>query len=331
MDLMIQTFSGELFTSFKNTLILSILLFGFVIHYFKKTPESEINMDDFVHKFGKASGFTLEGECFKGEEECKAVDFLKGWWVPNGGSYEFMPLVSRLMSYGKTQTNFVHTTPGRQNMERSARYAAYATARCNVVVPRNYPVLGRYLAMCDRVSLPWDFATKAKMFDSIYREPDSLPMFGGSESVKVPADVVLDMMRTRYGEEIIANLPTLDAFLDDIDFDTFEGFTVVSGFPWLSILRDRDYGKPKQVDSADGSLSTRPSSALKDISLKTSDSDSEEVVLNEDSEEENDFILNDSELTPGQFLERKYGIVDSANSSDEESSDLEHTYESDLF
>jgi hypothetical protein len=54
--------------------------------------------------------------------------------------------------------------------------------------------------------------------------------------------------------------------------------------------------------------------------LKTSDSDSEEEVFSEDSEEGNDFILNDTELTPGQFLERKYGIVDSATSSDEESS-----------
>jgi hypothetical protein len=256
MEMMIQTFSGELFTSFKNTLVIAILLFGFIITYFEETEEKDVTMEDFVAKFGKHSGFTLEGECYIGEEECKAIDFLKGWWVPTGGSYEFMPLPSRILTYGKTRTNFVHTTPGKKNPERSARYAAYATARCNAVVPRNYPILGSYLAMCDRVSISWDIGKKIKLFDPLYTEPGMGPLFGSESegSIKIPTDVVLDMMRVRYGEELADNIIQLDDFLNDIDFDTFEGFTVTAGFPWLSILRDVDYGRPKEVASLEHTI-----------------------------------------------------------------------------
>jgi hypothetical protein len=255
MALMVQTFSGEMFTSFKNTIDICMLLFGALQGYFSGIVEEQLSMETFIQHVGRHTGFTLEGRSYKGAEECKAIDFLKGWWVPTGGAYEFMPLPSRILTYGKTATNFVHTTPGKKNPERSARYAAYATAKCNAVVPRDYPILGPFLDMCDRVSIAWDWENPSGWaFSTGYSEVGQRPIFAAHPSqVKVNADVVLDMMRIRYGDGLAEKLASLKTFLDDITFDTYKGFTVVSGFPWLSELRDEDYGLPKLVPITDPS------------------------------------------------------------------------------
>jgi DNA-binding protein H-NS len=244
---MIQTFSGELFTSFKNTLIIISLIIGCLLE-FLPTHEIDDNIwENFVDFVGHHTGITLEGEQFTGDniDQC---DFLKGWWVPHKGTYEFLPLPSRLLSWGKTRTNFVHTTPGKNNMPRSVRYAMHATARCNSAVPRNYPLLGSYLRLADRVSIYWPDSTNFSKFDSVYREPGDEPMFGGEEDVEVNVDTVLDMIKMRYGEEAVGVMEDVQAFCDEITFDEFEGFTVMGGFPGLSVFRDRDYGTPKIVN-----------------------------------------------------------------------------------
>lgn len=201
-------------------------------------------MSDFIEYFGKRSGFTLEGEEFRGDRTI-ICDFLKGWWVPSNGSFEFMPLPSRILSLGKTRTNFVHSTPARK-VYQACRYAAYATSRCNAAVDHTYPILGAYLSMCSRISIPWD-SDKAYKFDTMFRPEGEDPLFSG-EMVSVPRDTVLDMIDMRYGPNVVANLHLLEEFCEDIDFASYEGFTVLSGFSWLSELRDRDYGQPKEVE-----------------------------------------------------------------------------------
>jgi hypothetical protein len=245
---MIQTFSGELFTSFKNTLIIVMILIGALVMFLQKVDISlDGAFDSFIEFVGSRSGITLEGEEFL-DEDIYICDFLKGWWVSSNGNYEFLPLPSRILTWGKTRTNFVHTTPGKNNLPRSTRYAMYATARCNGSIPRNYPMLGAYLRMADRVSLPWSIDQMLEKFDTVYREPGEDPLFGGEDVVISDPDVINDQILRRYGTECLPVIQNLESFCDDIEFDDFDGFTVMAGFSDLSIFRDRDYGRPKVTD-----------------------------------------------------------------------------------
>jgi hypothetical protein len=106
-------------------------------------------------------------------------------------------------------------------------------------------MLGTYLEMCDRVSLPWKLDQIYQKFDTVYREPGEDPLFGADENVLVEPHVVSDQIQMRYGDKSLEVVKQVEDFCRDISFDDFDGFTVMGGFPGLALFRDRDYGAPK--------------------------------------------------------------------------------------
>jgi hypothetical protein len=111
-------------------------------------------------------------------------------------------------------------------------------------------MLGSYLAMADRVSIPWD-VSDFRTYGGWSPEGNKIPMFGSlgytqNDGVEI-RETITEMIVKRYGEEATGVLELVEDFCDNVDFETFEGFTLTSGFAGLAVFRDRDYGKPKNV------------------------------------------------------------------------------------
>ncbi len=78
------------------------------------------------------------------------VEFLKCIWVPNiRGGYNFLPFLGRYLSMGMRRRNPCADTKST-HFSHAVSVALYQEARAGAAIPRNYPIIGDYLAYCDK-------------------------------------------------------------------------------------------------------------------------------------------------------------------------------------
>jgi hypothetical protein len=244
-----KTLSGERSTTTKNSFIVSVNALVSAINHVRTHRTEEIipTFTSAVKSDFNKIGMSVSGDEFK-DEEMWSVSFLRGWWPRDQftGLRVFQSLPSAIANYGKTRKNYIHGTPGKDNLQRSARYAAHGTARSNAHIARNEPIIGRYLAFCDRVSIK-NVPMKMDMFQHRTVQ-EGLAMKDWS----IESDIHLDledyekMLSVRYDISIEDTQPLSD-FHDAINLKNFKPFTRF-GSPLITKLLERDYGKVLQKE-----------------------------------------------------------------------------------
>lgn len=165
-------------------------------------------------------GYTLIGE---NHEQPNNASFLKGWFVPTtNGNHIFLPLLSRRLKMGNLRTNPMSFTRSH-DLDHAVRIAQYMESQAGLGIPRNYPVIGKYLGDC------------AKRGISTVR--DYKPTFGRID-YSSPTEALVDreqldlMLLSRY-----------KATSDDLDelHETPDKPYVIVGSPLAKILYEADY------------------------------------------------------------------------------------------
>lgn len=258
-----RTFSGGWDTTVKNGFIVNYKLFIAIIELLEEIPNGSPrlgaeyadshfhstgqNFNSLLEKQAATLGLVLTDEPIR-DQDPKYATFLKCYWVPrlDGEGYVFMRLPSAILTMGKTRTNWIHSTPGK-NPLRSARYACHALARGHGIIDRKSMILGPYLDMLDRVSIAWDWQKKNYSLGLFHRlqEEGTFKDFIGEE---IPVDLkfVEDYVLVRYGLTP-ADVSEFEAFCSDITYENYSPFTKVNCFDFLNKLREVDYGEAKEL------------------------------------------------------------------------------------
>jgi hypothetical protein len=253
MDGFWRTFSGAWDTTVKNGFVVNYKMFIVIIQilekYYEPGTKFELDFNQWLEKEASSLGLTLTDEPIK-DQLPEYATFLKCYWAPrlDGEGYVFLRLPSAILTMGKTRTNWIHSTPGR-NVLRSARYACHALARGHGLIDRESMILGPYLSMLDRVGIEWNWRKKNHALGMFHRlqEDATFKDFSGPE---IPVDLkfVEDYIMTRY-DITKEDLLDFEAFCEDITYDTFKPFTKLRTFGFLDKLRRVDYGETKALKS----------------------------------------------------------------------------------
>lgn len=188
-----MTYSGETLTTDRNSTNTGLVLLESVMNTISKHDQNQLTMEFFHNNIierTKTYGLVPVNEMF---ENILYVDFLKGWWVPNiRGSFNFLPLPSRILKMGKTRTNPAFLTKSR-DPQRGIKYALYCTAQGCKGIPRNYPIIGPYLEYCDKHGMinHNDPINIGKFEKRMYSEIEEMP--------PVDTEAAETMFNYRYG------------------------------------------------------------------------------------------------------------------------------------
>lgn len=144
----------------------------------KQVGFGEGNLEDLFVSAMKDLGFALKLQT--GKDDIFGTDFLKGWFVPDvDGNVCWQPFPSAVLKLGKTI-----------NTRLNIREFAYSVSK-SVAIDRNYPLLGPFLAVYDRLGTQGKKDSLESPFENPYK-----PCMNNSRAVD--REAILNLIEARY-------------------------------------------------------------------------------------------------------------------------------------
>jgi len=151
--------------------------------------------------------------------------FLKGWWLPTFGDYQWLPLPSQVVKIGKIMTKPTHIFKMLKPLP-AWRAAASSMAASYGVVPFDYPLFGMFLLRYTQLS--------SHVVDLTSFFPDLKYRVRRDDAQPIDRIAALEAMEHRYG----LTVQDIEAMEEEIMATAFPGLLVHHGW---GIVARRDY------------------------------------------------------------------------------------------
>lgn len=170
---------------------------------------NKLEPDEAFKLIGRDLGFVLKIR----ETPCLyQMDFLKGWWIPTTQGLRWINLPSMILKASKVGTTPLHIfRKATKDPDEAFRYLVYSISKCWKGIPREYPVFGAYLSVCDRLGSHIDNpgAYRAGIVENAEYKV-------WTRVTDIVVSVVFDMIAKRYGVEV-SDVMSLDSMIRGID------------------------------------------------------------------------------------------------------------------
>jgi hypothetical protein len=176
------------------------------VDYFRRVFEDNVGRHDLKAVFADLG---LKAKVQFHDKLANAT-FLRGWWTTD----VWVPLPSQLLKLGKVLTD-PRTIAGTKDRAKAVRRVAYAIAASYKTIPRDYPLLGPFLGMLERLGEPFKAAADRVIESYAYK-----PQVGAFTLRESTVDAIM----TRYSlnqcdldrvKDLCASIPSLPIFLHD--------------------------------------------------------------------------------------------------------------------
>jgi hypothetical protein len=220
--------------------VTTLVAWLFVVYCIRTVTAEKFDLAGFVSFHMARLGLNIKLKEFELRDLSKST-FLKGWWVPAERGDVWIPLPSQLLKLGKTLEE-----PGKIYKCESFKGVychAYSVARSLQHVPRDYPLLGSFLSVYDRLGT---FTDKVYVDSNPYKTAvvDTTRVFG-----PICRTEIVELMCDRYS--------TTPGEIEEVEemFDSVSHLPMFVSHPLFLRLRDVDYGDGSDPTIYTGNLS----------------------------------------------------------------------------